>query len=96
MFQLARKHLVLTLFCFGMLALAGCICVSGLSRPQAEVIETEKEILKLLQLRLNAVVAGDVASLDAMLAPEFRYIGIHGSMRSREAYLQSKRTSMNT
>lgn len=58
--------------------------------------EARQEVLEVLHARLDAVVAGDVATLDAMLAPEFRYIDIWGTVQQRAEYLEGKRTSMNT
>lgn len=54
------------------------------------------QVRQALQARLDAVVAGDVEALDGMLAPEFRYIDIWGTVQQRAAYLEGKRTSMNT
>jgi hypothetical protein len=46
-------------------------------------------IIELIKLRSQAVVKTDTATLDSILARDFRYINIFGESLSREEYLKN-------
>ena len=71
------------------------VALTACAAPQ-KPSEAKQEVMRAAEQRLAAVVRGDLAALEQLLAPDFRYINVWGETSERAEYLEARRTSMNT
>jgi ketosteroid isomerase-like protein len=87
-----RPHLLVFLPIFGALALTLCAASQPGGMPRAQKHESRREIFKLEEAWRNAVLKGNAATMDSLLADDYLAITPNGTLQSKEQALANLRS----
>jgi len=72
--------------------LAGCIKVAVVRKPSAALEESTEPVRAAQNARFEAMVSGNIAALDTLLANDLTYVHTGGQIQSKSEFLGTIRT----